>query len=306
MDRALEISSKLINCKHRHMIFTIPKELRSFFLHDYKLLDILFKAVENTIHFYFYKRAKSKNLKPGIILVLHTFGRDLKWNPHIHCLVTEGASSNIKNCPKNDIWIPMTYFNYESFRKSFRKSLLDMMQTSLKSTLCENDYKKFKILVNYLYKQFKYGFYVRAKPFNGNIDSAIKYLLRYFNRPPMAQSRILYYDGSYVVFYYQRHEDNMYVIEKIHVYELIARLIIHIPEKNFKMLRYAGIYSSHRCMNWDKLIKKVSDISIRTRKRIANWRNRIELYFHYDPLKCPFCNNSTMTISHIFIAKLSS
>ena len=47
---------------------------------------------------------------------------------------------------------------------------------------------------------------------------AFKNLIRYFNRPAMAQSRILYFDGSYVVFYYQRHEDDMYVIEKVHVY----------------------------------------------------------------------------------------
>ncbi|WP_158569617.1 transposase [Faecalibacillus intestinalis] len=24
-------------------------------------------------------------------MTLHTFGRDLKWNPHIHCLVCEEA-----------------------------------------------------------------------------------------------------------------------------------------------------------------------------------------------------------------------
>lgn len=304
MDRALEISSKLINCKHRHMVFTIPKELRPYFLYDYKLLTLLFKAVENTLSFYFFKRAKSKKFKPGIVLVLHTFGRDLKWNPHIHCLVTQGASSNVKNCPKNDIWINMTYFNYESLRKSFRKALLDIMQSTLSTTLPVAHFKKFKVLVNYLYKQFQYGFYVRAKPFEGSVDTAIKYLLRYFNRPPMAQSRILYYDGSYVVFYYQRHEDNMYVIEKVPVYQLISRLIIHIPEKHFKMLRYAGIYSSHKCVHWHMLIKKLSDIAIKTRKQLANWRNRIEVSFHYDPLKCPFCINSIMTLSNIFIAKV--
>ncbi|WP_374121364.1 transposase [Paenibacillus sp. LHD-117] len=27
----------------------------------------------------------------GIITVIHTLGRDLKFNPHIHALVTDGA-----------------------------------------------------------------------------------------------------------------------------------------------------------------------------------------------------------------------
>ena len=240
MDRALEISSKLIKCEHRHIVFTIPEQLRIYFRKDRNLLNLLFRAAEDCIKFFFKKRAPRKKLTPGIVLVLHTFGKDLKWNPHIHCLVTEGVSSNINNCP-----------------------------------------------------------------FDGNPDGAIKYLLRYFNRPAMAQSRILYYDGTYVVFYYQRHEDNMYVIEKVHVYDLIKRLIIHIPDKNFKMLRYAGLYSSHKCVHFDKLIKKLSDVSIKTKKMLANWRMRIQMCFHYDPLVCPFCH-STMTFSELVISKNTS
>ena len=36
---------------------------------------------------------KSKNFPLGYIMVLHTFGRDLKWNSHIHCLIFEGGYS---------------------------------------------------------------------------------------------------------------------------------------------------------------------------------------------------------------------
>ena len=306
MDRALEITSKLIRCEHRHVVFTIPEQLRIFFIKDRHLLDILFKAVEECIKYIFKKRAPKKKYTPGVILVLHTFGRDLKFNPHIHCLITEGASSNIKNCPTDDIWINFTHFNYEAFRKSFQYSLLKYMKKYLKETLSPKEFTEFQQIVDFLYANYDNGFYVRAKPFEGKSnDGAVKYLLRYFNRPAMAQSRILYYDGTYVVFYYQRHEDDMYVVEKVHVYDLIKRLIIHIPEKNFKMLRYAGLYSSHKCAHFDKLIKKLSDIAIQTRKSLANWRVRIQMAFHYDPLICPSCH-STMTFSEIVIAKNSS
>ena len=60
----------------------------------------------------------------------------------------------------------------------------------------------------------------------------------------MAQSRILNYDGSFVTFWYQRHEDNKKIIEKIPVFEFIQRLIIHIPDEQFKMLRYCGNFMS--------------------------------------------------------------
>lgn len=32
----------------------------------------------------FHNLNKSKNFVPGIVCVLHTFGRPLEWNPHIH------------------------------------------------------------------------------------------------------------------------------------------------------------------------------------------------------------------------------
>ena len=303
-DRALEISSKLINCVHRHMVFTIPEELRYYFQkYRDKLLNSLFKAVEKTIKEYFYSKDKSKKLTPGIVLVLHTFGKDLKWNPHIHTLVTEGGSSNIKICTDSDVWIKVDYLSYAFFRKYFRKHLIKLMKQQLSTLLSDKDFNKFNKLCNYLYNTYEEGFYVRAKPpFNANSDKAVKYLIRYFNRPSMAQSHILYYDGTYVIFYYQRHEDDKYVIEKLHVYELFKRLIIHIPEKYFKMLRYAGIYSSHKCTQFNKLIKKMSDVAIKTAKLLSSWAHRIEMSFHYDPLICPFCGNSTMSFSGLYIA----
>ncbi|MBE6051789.1 MAG: hypothetical protein E7214_14365 [Clostridium sp.] len=40
---------------------------------------------------YWYNRNKNDNYEVGVIAVVHTFGRDLKWNPHVHALVTEGG-----------------------------------------------------------------------------------------------------------------------------------------------------------------------------------------------------------------------
>ena len=82
--RSLYMSSKLIACTHRHCVFTIPEELRHFFLEDRNLLNLLFHSVQEVVLRMFSKISKSENFTPGFICVLHTFGRDLKWNPHIH------------------------------------------------------------------------------------------------------------------------------------------------------------------------------------------------------------------------------
>lgn len=96
-----------------------------------------------------------------------------------------------------------------------------------------------KSLKNHIYKTSSNNFYVHApKIVSRDIKSTVKYVIRYSGKPTMAQSRILDYDGTYVTFCYDRHEDNKRVIEKIHVYEFIKRLIIHIYDKYFNVVRY--------------------------------------------------------------------
>ena len=44
------------------------------------------KQLRNT--HYIFKDIPIRN-EFGMIATIHTFGRDLKWNPHIHCLIPE-------------------------------------------------------------------------------------------------------------------------------------------------------------------------------------------------------------------------
>ena len=92
MERTTSMSFKLVNVQHRHCVFTIDENLRDFFLEDRTLLDCLFHSVTSVVSRMFFKMNKSKNYTPGFIMVLHTFGRDLKWNPHIHCLIWKGVT----------------------------------------------------------------------------------------------------------------------------------------------------------------------------------------------------------------------
>mgnify|MGYP000816893684 CR=1 FL=1 len=121
MDRTTSMSFKLVNVTHRHCVFTIDENLREFFLKDRSLLDCLFHSVNSVITRMFFKMNKSKNFTPGFIMVLHTFGRDLKWNPHIHRLVCEEAFDTKKNKMKN-----YSFISYEKLRKTWMYQVLDL------------------------------------------------------------------------------------------------------------------------------------------------------------------------------------
>jgi len=179
----------------------------------------------------FSKMNKTENFTPGLICILHTFGRDLKWNPHIHDLISEGGAGNITP------WRPAKHFDYSFLRNAFRKVLLERLTSRIGPT--------FRKVKNEMYTKHADGFYVRAKPNLCTPDITIKYISRYLGRPVIATSRIDTYDGKNVTFHYTRHEDNKTVTETIPALNFIQKLIVHISEKHFKMLRYYGIYAKH-------------------------------------------------------------
>ena len=71
--RSTSIFSKLFKCKHRHVVFTIPDELRCYFRQDRKRFNLLFKASSITVNCWFKEKYKKKQLIPAYICILHTF-----------------------------------------------------------------------------------------------------------------------------------------------------------------------------------------------------------------------------------------
>lgn len=286
--RSTSIFSKLFKCKHRHVVFTIPEDLRIYFRQNRKRFNYLFKASSITVNYWIKEKYKKKDIIPAYISILHTFGRSLIFNPHIHMILMDGGISN--KCKE---FIKVDFFSYPSFRKRFMKVLLDMLEEDIG----KDEFRKIK---NDLYLRYKNGFYVHAPPskFKSYID-LIKYVCRYVARPVMAESRIIDYDGEFVTFWYQRHEDDLIIIEKIHAYEFISRIIVHIPDYNFKQIRFYGAYHNSTILKFDvaKLLsKEKSDFH----KRLNNWRTMILFSYKSDPLNCPICKNLMIYYSSVY------
>lgn len=239
--RAASITKHILSVRHRHIVFTIDERLRDFFLKVRNLLNLLFKAAKETLFYTFNKmNGKHHTFTPGFILTLHTFGRALNFNPHIHCLITEGGMN------EDNQYKSINYITFEALRKSFMKQLLDNMKLYYVDNL--NYSIKIKELINQIYKDKKKGFYVNApkmKAKNGK-DAVVSYIIRYIGRPVMASSRIVSYDKEKqkIHYYYEDHKTEERVDVEEDVFTFIKKLIIHIPEAQFKMIRYYGIYAT--------------------------------------------------------------
>ena len=116
----------------------------------------------------------------------------VKWNPHIHALISEGGAGNITP------WRPVKHFDYNFLRNAFRKVLLEQLTSSIGPS--------FRKVKNEMYT---------------------------------------------------KHEDNKTVTETIPALDFIQKLIVHIPEKHFKMLRYYGVYAKHHKQEKNLLVLEV-------------------------------------------------
>ena len=82
-----DMQQQFPNYPYFHVTFTVPSELRVILFEKRILLNAVFTAVSDTLLSF----CKERGFLPAIILVMHTFGSDLKWHVHIHCIISAGG-----------------------------------------------------------------------------------------------------------------------------------------------------------------------------------------------------------------------
>lgn len=286
--RVENIINTAYNCKHRQIVFTFAKELWPYFFYPFEdMINLLFEAVNLTIYSILndtYKSKKKKKKKkytsktkytPGFFAFLHTFGRDLKWHPHIHVLIAEiklGGDMVYKN------W---NYFNYDALSKRFQKILLDLMSKKLG--------KSFDSLKTKLFNKYNKGFYVYAEPKKfPNFKAGVEYVTRYCGRCAISENRIIDYDGTNVTFCYNDHQYDEYHEVTVTAIEFIKILLRHLIPYNFKIIRYYGFYRKKH-QNHDKMVKMISEAKRNIRKQFLKHRLCLLKFFNRDPYACPKC-----------------
>ena len=287
LERVENILQKAYKCKHRQIVFTIPEELRKYFFFPFEeRMNILFEAVRQTIYSILntsYKKTK-KGIKkylsktkysPGFFAFLHTFGRDLKWNPHIHLLIAEIKLS--KN--KCDKW---EYFDYDALSMRFQKILLDLLSKELG--------KSFNEVKRKMFLKYTKGFYVYAekKKFK-SLKSGIEYVTRYCGRVPISENRIINYDGTNVTFSYNEHKDESYHEVTMKATDFIMLLLRHLLPHQYKIIRYYGFYNKKHEFH-DKMVMLIHVEKRRVRKSFCKHEISVMLFAKRNPYNCPKCN----------------
>lgn len=224
-DWAERLSRKIMKgVVYRHIVFTLPLELWRVMKKHRELLKIISDVSYQTIQKAFSKMKHIEKLMPGVIAVVHPFGKDIEFKPHVHNVVTEGGFNRNGKYIKIGEYIP-----YKLFHLLWQANILNALEEYLP-----------KEEIDSLFRKYPLGFYVYVKP--ERIQSGkrlIEYLGRYLRHPAIANSRIDKYNGEVVRFFYEDHEGKT-IWKVMKVFDFISAIIQHIPGKHFRLVRYYG------------------------------------------------------------------
>lgn len=297
--------SALPDTTWQHITFTMPAEFWDLFWLNRHLFKHPSKIAANII----LNTAKNKNVLVGIYAAIHTFGRDLKRNVHIHLSVTRGGL-NIFDHSK---WINDVFFSIKVVMPAWRYQIITLLRNEYKNKNLVLP-KKLALIKNYytfnawLDVQYKKTWVVHfAKKTNGkkrNID----YLGKYIKRPPLGETRIKNYDGHNVSFECLDHYTNTKNIKTLSAEDFIIRLITHIHDTNFRCIRYYGFLANrvrgkllpivHKLLNNPYVNDLIKHIKI-------SWQQMIQNTFGYDPLECQQCGETMLLHQICFPKKIS-
>ena len=84
----------MLNIKYYHVVFTIPSEIYKIAIQNQsEIYKIMFKASAETLQ-ELAEDEKYLGGEIGFFSILHTWGQNLMYHPHVHIVVTECRKCN--------------------------------------------------------------------------------------------------------------------------------------------------------------------------------------------------------------------
>ncbi len=246
-----ERESDLLPVNYLHMVFTIPDKLNTLFLHhQVDCYNILFRVV-NQVMTGFAANPKLLDARIGYTAILHTWGQNLQYHPHLYLVVPAGGITS------NNKWKPSKgdgqyLFPVEELSRVFRAQMVKALRDHVRTEQIDTDPKLFNSL-------FEKKWVVYAKPPFAGPNEVLAYLGRYTHRVAISNDRILKVDDQQVTFSWRDyHQDNKLIITTLKGADFLQRFSLHILPAGFTRIRHYGYLVSLRKLVFSRVSPKNS------------------------------------------------
>lgn len=262
--------TKLFNTGHFHVVFTLPHEYLDLWRYNQSLfIRIIFKASQETITTLM-NDSKYHGVTPGILMVLHTWGRQLPLHPHTHCLVTGGGlTKNGEWQDSGDYLLPIRVVKalYRDIAQALIIKAFESKELILPPAMDEMGFRS-------LYRKvYKKPWSVRIQDRYEHGQGVMLYLSRYIKGGPLDPSQIEHCSSKAIVFRYLDHRDKRKKKLSLTPAEFTKRLLLHVPPEGMHMVRYYGLYASSRKKKRERCKEMLGDLSSIKKAAGSDWED---------------------------------
>jgi hypothetical protein len=223
---------------HFFITFTVPEQLR-FFMRSHQSVsyDALFRSSSDALKKLTPDEKYMGADLPGFFGVLHTWGRQMQYHPHIHYLAVGGAFSK-----KDGKWHPTTedfYLPVRALSRIIRAKFRDLMTDA-------GLYDRISSEV------WKIDWNVHIQPVK-TAEQTIRYLAPYVFKVAISDHRIEKVDGRIVTIRYKKSGSSRTRRLNLDAMEFIRRFLQHVLPTGFKKVRYYGLMNPNASVSPDHI-----------------------------------------------------
>ena len=232
---------KLLPTHYFLLTITLPEQLRHVVRSNQKeAYGALFSCAQESLK----KLAKDKRFigssRIGYLAVLHTWGGNLQFHPHLHLVIPGGAISE-----ENEQWLPSRkdlFVHTKPLAVIFRAKFRDAM-------------KKACLIDQIPALAWEQDWVIDSQAV-GQGQNSLRYLSRYIFRVAISNNRIKSYDDHKVRFLYKDHTKKKWKTMSLDAMEFIRRFLQHVLPTRFMKVRHYGFLNPNSRLS----IEKISEI----------------------------------------------
>ncbi|MDB5013626.1 MAG: transposase [Daejeonella sp.] len=240
-----KLKQKLLPVRYFHIVFTVPEFFNPlFYINQRSCYDLLFKASGLAMGKVTANPA-FLGAQSGHVSILHTWGQNLSYHPHIHMLVPAGGLDSdgmqwIRSAKK--FFVPVKALS-DIFRGVFMGLLKKaILQGHLK--VPEKELALYADMAAIKTKAYLNNWHVYIKKTFKGAGQVVSYLGRYTHRVAISNNRLLAIKDGIISFRWKDYRDNQSKVMQLDGICFIRRFLQHILPCGFYKIRYYGILAS--------------------------------------------------------------
>jgi len=296
---------ELLPVKYYHAVFTLPHQLNSLVMGNRKaMFALLFDAASYTL-LKFAADEKYLGAQPGIIAVLHTWGQQLSFHPHIHCIVSGGGIDKNKQWKEAVKAKHKFLFPAKAVAAVYRAYFLKQLQQQLDKgivKMTEEQQSDWLTLRTSLYNMEWITYF--KEPMGGPAQ-VLEYLGRYTHKVAISNQRIKCIDkDNNVTFEYKDYtDDGKKKPMTLTGEEFLRRYEQHFLPPRFCKIRHYGYLGNYKRKQRVNEILQQMDLPKHAAQLQVSTAIRMMEKYGTDAMLCSSCKKAKLELLYVLDIK---